>query len=392
MTKKEKTLIILGIIFISFNLRAPITAVGSVVDMIKSQYNLSSGMAGFITTLPLIAFAVVSPFVSKISQKFGYGKTMGLGLLFILAGEIVRSYTNSVGLFIGTALLGIGIAIGNVLIPSIIKLKFSQRVGMMTSIYTSCMCIFAAVGAGISVPLAKGLDLGWKNSLASWFILTVVTLVIWIPQLKADKANNKNISVSQEKYTSIWKSSTAWWVTLFMGTQSLLFYSLVAWLPTIITSKGLTSGFAGTMALTFQLIAIPATLIIPILCDKFKSQRGLAVVTCIIYISGMLLFLTGKSSVAIVFAVLLMSLGMGGSISLSIAFISLRSPNALRASQLSGMSQSAGYLLAAVGPILMGTIFDITESWSIPIIIFAVLIIFLAFCGIHAGKNTVTKL
>lgn len=306
---------------------------------------------------------------------------MAFGLFFILIGELVRSYTNLIGIFIGTTFLGIGIAIGNVLIPGIIKLKFSDKVGLMTSIYTSGMCTFAAIGAGLSIPLAKDLDLGWKNALAFWVVLTAITLLIWLPQFKAKRNSNVNhIATGGASATSIWKSPTAWWVTLFMGTQSFLFYSLVAWLPTIIISTGMKDSFAGTMALAFQLVAIPATLIIPLLCDKFKNQRGLVSITCLLYISGMSLFLISQTQMSILLSVALMALGMGGSISLSIAFISLRSPpNSVRASELSGMSQSAGYLLAAVGPILMGVIYDTSKSWLLPVIIFCGLIILLGF-------------
>lgn len=395
MNKKERLLIILGIIFISFNLRAPITAVGSVVKLIKAEYLLSSGMAGFITTVPLLAFAIVSPFVSNVSKKIAYGKTMGIGLVLIMIGELIRSYTNNIGLFIGTIFIGVGIAIGNVLIPSIIKQKFKDKVGTMTSIYTSSMCIFAAVGAGVSIPIAEGLGLGWKNSLASWFILTVITFIIWLPQLKVKNTEDvkikKDEKVEEVKSISIWKSKTAWWVTLFMGTQSLLFYSLVAWLPTIIMSKKMSDTFAGTMALTFQLVAIPATLVIPMLCDKFKNQRVLVFVSEAIYLLGMILFLIGNTEGIMLVSVILLSLGMGGSISLSIAFISLRSPNGARAAELSGMSQSAGYLFAAVGPILMGIIYDIQKSWNLPIILFGILIIFLTFCGWFAGNDIVTE-
>ncbi|GAB7017007.1 CynX/NimT family MFS transporter [Methanogenium cariaci] len=389
----EKILIIIGIIFISFNLRAPITAVGSVVGMIQADSMFSSGMVGFITTLPLLTFAIVSPFVAKSSQKLGYGKLMAFGLFFILIGELVRSYTNLIGIFIGTTFLGIGIAIGNVLIPGIIKLKFSDKVGLMTSIYTSGMCTFAAIGAGLSIPLAKDLDLGWKNALAFWVVLTAITLLIWLPQFKAKRNSNVNhIATGGASATSIWKSPTAWWVTLFMGTQSFLFYSLVAWLPTIIISTGMKDSFAGTMALAFQLVAIPATLIIPLLCDKFKNQRGLVSITCLLYISGMSLFLISQTQMSILLSVALMALGMGGSISLSIAFISLRSPNSVRASELSGMSQSAGYLLAAVGPILMGVIYDTSKSWLLPVIIFCGLIILLGFFGWFAGNDIKTEI
>lgn len=390
MKKRAYIFIILGIIFISFNLRAPITAVGSVVKMISAEFNLTSGMAGFITTLPLIAFAVVSPFVSGISRKLGYGKTMFFGLIIMLLGELVRSYTGVIGLFVGTGLLGVGIAIGNVLIPSVIKLKFAQNIGKMTSVYTSSMCIFAAIGAGISMPLAEDMGFGWKNSLAIWFLLTMLTLIIWLPQIKEGKSDNsvhKTDVKSTSSSTSIWANKTAWFVTIFMGIQSLLFYSMVAWLPTIVISKGFEDSFAGTIALIYQLVAIPATLLIPFLCDKFKHQKHLVSLTCCIYLAGMMLFLVTSSALTMVLSILLISLGMGGSISLSIAFISLRSPHAQKASELSGMSQSVGYLLAAIGPTLMGAIYDASHSWSIPIIIFIVLIVFLALIGWQAGND-----
>lgn len=392
MKKKATTLILLGIIFISFNLRAPITAVGSLIEMIKAEYLLSSGMAGFITTLPLLAFGLISPFVAKFSYRWGYGKIMGLGLILIFIGELVRSYTTLWGLFIGTALLGIGIAFGNVLIPSIIKLGFPQGVGLITSLYTSSMLIFAAIGAGISIPLASGLNLGWRNSLAAWSILALVTFLIWLPQLKVRGSADLSVEPTEleGQAPSIWKSPLAWSVTFFMGIQSFIFYSLVAWLPTIIIAKEMTDSFAGSMALTFQLVGIPAALMIPILCDRFKNQRGLVLITCLLYLSGMTLFLASQSQAVILMAVLLMALGMGGSISLALTFISLRSPNSKRASELSGMSQSTGYLLAAIGPMLMGTIYDLVKSWALPLVIFSLLIIVLGLVGWFAGDDRLT--
>ena len=387
MNKKEKFWLILGVIFISFNLRAPITAVGSLVGWIQTDYNLSSGMAGFITTLPLLAFAAASPFVSRVALKLGTGRMVLGGLLLIMAGTVVRSYTGVTGLYLGTTVLGIGIAIGNVLIPGIIKMKFSDCVGRMTSIYTSSMCIFAAVGAGISVPLAERLQLGWSHALAVWSLLALLTALLWLPQCRGSQIETKAKAVVGSH--SVWKSVTAWWVTLFMGIQSLLFYSLVAWLPTILVSRGMTETFAGTMASVFQLTAIPATLLIPALCDRFASQQGLALATCTVYCGGMVLLLLGQDTGVLTMATLLLALGMGGSISLAIAFLSLRSSDAATAAQLSGMSQSAGYLLAAVGPMLVGMVYDLVGNWFVPIIILLVLIGLLAICGWKAGHNCV---
>ena len=392
MKKKDSLIVVLGILFISFNLRAVITTVGSIVEMIQTDYLLSNAAAGFITAFPLIAFAIVSPFVSKITTKIGHETTMLSGLFFILAGEVIRSYFGIYGLFIGTLVIGVGIAIGNVVVPALIKLYFPHRVGLVTSIYTTGMCLFAAVGAGIAVPMAQGMDFGWKNTLASWFVLTSATVIIWLPQVLKKQAQEKDddktpAPVFIDESPSIWKSSLAWWVTIFMGIQSLLFYSLVAWLPTIVIDKGMTASFAGNMGLMFQLVAIPATMIIPTLCDKFKDQRTLVMITCLVYGSGMLLFLIGYSEIILIAAVICMSLGMGGSISLSIAFISLRTSTAHHASQLSGMSQSAGYMFASLGPIATGLLFDIQSSWTMPLMLFCGLIAVLAFAGMFAGSN-----
>ena len=178
-------MIFLGITFVSFNLRVPITSVGPITNLIQAEYSLTNSMAGFITTLPLLAFSIFSPFVSRISHKFGYGLTMLGGLILIILGELIRSYTDVYGLFIGTMFIGLGIAIGNVLIPSVIKHKFKKNVGSIISIYITSMCIFAALGAGISIPATD--ILGWNTSLAMWVVLAFITLLIWLPQLKKVK-------------------------------------------------------------------------------------------------------------------------------------------------------------------------------------------------------------
>ncbi|MBF9014648.1 MULTISPECIES: MFS transporter [unclassified Oceanispirochaeta] len=392
MNKKMNLSILIGIIFISFNLRAPITAVGPIIDLIKKQFDLSNGSAGIITTLPLIAFALFSPLVSRISSRLGYGLTMLTGLFLILAGELIRSYTDSIGLFMGTALIGMGIAIGNVLIPSIIKLKFSKNVGIVTSVYTTSMCIFAALGAGVSVPLAIGSGFGWRHTLAIWTILTLLTVFIWLPQVKkpagfqADQTHQKRTERS-----SIWKSSLAWWVTLFMGTQSLLFYCLVAWLPSIVASRGMTVEFSGMMALLFQLIGLPATLIMPIIADRFKDQRAITTSSSLIYLMGMILLLISESALSIITAVVFIGIGMGGSISLAITFISLRTPSAGKTAELSGMAQSAGYLLAAIGPFFLGFIFDRSGSWTISIQILILFLVLLIVFGWKAGRDELVK-
>ena len=384
-------MIFLGITFVSFNLRVPITSVGPITNLIQAVYSLTNSMAGFITTLPLLAFSIFSPFVSKISHKFGYGLTMLGGLILIILGELIRSYTDVYGLFIGTMFIGLGIAIGNVLIPSVIKHKFKKNVGSIISIYITSMCIFAALGAGISIPATD--ILGWNTSLAMWVVLAFIALLIWLPQLKKSEEYNNSDDLAIEKIIkskTIWKSPLAWWVTLYMGTQSLLFYTLIAWIPSIIIFKGLDNHFAGMMVLLFQLVGLPATLLVPIIANKIKHQKLIATIISLNYLAGMIIFLITTSSFGIIISMVFIGIGMGGSISLAIGFITQRTPHAKKAAELSGMSQSVGYLLAAVGPILLGFMFDITKSWTSSIVVLIISTILLILFGLKAGKAELT--
>ena len=383
--------VFLGIIFVSFNLRAPITSVGPVIDLIQEQYTLNSSMAGFITTLPLLAFAIFSPIVAKINHKFGHGKTMFVGLIFIIIGLFVRSYMQVFGLFAGTVFIGIGIAIGNVLIPSVIKHKFKKNAGSVISIYITSMCIFAAIGSGVSIPITNIYD--WNTSLAMWVVLAFIALLVWLPQLKkSENYNNSDDLKAQEQMISksIWKSSLAWWVTLYMGTQSLIFYSLIAWMPSILIFKGFDSHFTEMMLLLFQLVGLPATLIVPIIADKMKNQKLIATLVSLIYLIGMIIFLYAQTSFAIIVSMIFLGLGMGGAISLAIGFITQRTPDAKKAAELSGMSQSAGYFLAAFGPLALGFIYDVSKSWTTALVVLIIAIGLLTMFGLKAGRNKVT--
>ena len=174
--------LIAGIIFIAFNLRPAITAVGPLISSIRSDMDLTNGMAGFLTTLPLLSFAVLSPVAPKLGQKPGNERTLWVGFVIFLIGILLRSYGESITLFAGTALIGVGIAICNVLLPSLIKHKFPDKAGIMTSFYTTAMSIFAALTSGISIPLSHGLAWGWLASLMVWAGLAFVAILIWVPR------------------------------------------------------------------------------------------------------------------------------------------------------------------------------------------------------------------
>ncbi|MER0466449.1 MFS transporter [Bacillus cabrialesii subsp. cabrialesii] len=376
--------LITGIIFIAFNLRPAITSVGPVISSIRADLHMSNGTAGFLTALPLLSFAVLSPLAPKFGQRLGNERTLWLGLLMLLIGILLRSAGVTWALFAGTALIGIGIAIGNVLLPSLIKHKYPDKSGIMISLYTTSMCIFAALASGVSVPLAAQMGGGWKQAFLLWGGLALLALLIWIPQLRHRDTANKAVKLQT---SSIWFSKMAWHVTIFMGLQSFLFYSSIAWFPEILRSHGMDTSTAGWMVSLMQFASLPFTFLTPVLADRMKHQRGIAAGLTAVYLIGLCGLLAGGSHILLAIWMIIIGIGQGSSISLALTLIGLRSENAQQAAALSGMSQSFGYLLAAIGPIFVGYLFDQTHSWTMPIVLLIAALILMGASGLGAGRD-----
>ncbi|MGO4966988.1 CynX/NimT family MFS transporter [Bacillus paralicheniformis] len=379
-------LLIAGIIFIAFNLRPAITSVGPLISSIRSDMDLTNGMAGFLTTLPLLSFAVLSPIAPKLGQKLGNDRTLWVGLVILLIGILLRSYGEAFTLFAGTALIGVGIAISNVLLPSLIKHKFPDKAGIMTSYYTTAMSIFAALASGISIPLSHGLAWGWSASLMVWAGLAFVAILIWVPQLRYHDTGNRTVSLKTDGQT-VWRSKIAWQVTFFMGIQSFLFYCTIAWLPEILRSHGMSMSLAGWMLSLMQFASLPSTFLTPVLAGRFRNQKSIVLALGILYLAGMSGLLYGGNTAMLTLWVILIGIGQGSSISLALTLIGLRSENADQAAALSGMSQSAGYLLAAIGPSFVGFLYDHMHSWNGPILLFIGALVALIGAGLGAGRN-----
>lgn len=302
---------------------------------------------------------------------------------------MLRSLGGSAVLFAGTVLIGIGIVAGNVLMPSIIKHKFPQKIGLLTSIFSTAMSLTGGIASGISVPIASKLGLGWRNSLLVWGLLVVIAILFWIPQLKNGEKSNHIIKVDSDvaDTKSVWRSSLAWKIALFMGLQSLLFYSLIAWLPGILHSRGFSMETGGWLLFLFQIFSLPTSFIAPIVADRLKDQRGIAAASCLIYFVAMLGFMLSESMIALIISVIFIGIAGGACFSLAFTFIGLRSGNNKQTAELSGMSQSVGYLLAAAGPVLIGFLSDYTKAWTSSIVLLLIAILLLLYFGFSAGQN-----
>lgn len=381
-------LLLLGIILVGANLRAPLTSVGSLISFIRDDLDLSHAVAGSITTLPLLAFAFLSPFAPKLANRFGMEKTIFFSLLLLTIGLMVRSLFGTSFLFIGTIMIGMAISIGNVLLPGFIKINFPLKIGFVTGIYAVFMNLFGAFGSGLSVPIASIKGMGWKGSLAFWTVVAIIALLVWLPQLRKATESAKVVKAPVQKGKSIWRSPLAWHITVFMGLQSLIFYTLITWLPEILQTHGYSTSAAGWMLFLMQFALIPITFIIPVTAEKLKDQRLLTGVTAIFFMAGVVgLFLGSKLLIPL--SVILIGIAAGSAFSLSMMFFSLRTSNGQEASEMSGMAQSFGYLLAAIGPMLFGGLHDLFHSWKVPLLLLFLIAVIIFIAGVNAGKNTV---
>lgn len=364
--KKQSPFLIAGIVMLGVVMRAPFTALPSILIDIASSLGVEVSSLGILTSIPLIMFALCSSLAPRLAAKFGMERLMAFVLLIMVLGSGMRVF-NLPTLFLGTMLVGATISFINVLLPSIVAANFPKKIGFYTTIYITLMGVAATVASMLAVPIV---------SASSWrvFILLITAVIfasflIWLPNIQ----NNHRFEVKKQdrQASSIWKNKTAIAFLIFGGLQSVLFYTEITWLPTISQSVGFSKEEAGLMAGIFNLTAIPMSMIIPsILSRHTKEIRknimlgtssatlvGLALMTILPnnFILWTLLHVILSFSNAALFPYMMLSFSMKTSSSQATA-------------QLSGMVQTGGYLIAAVGPGLLGYSYPLFNSW-LPLII-----------------------
>lgn len=385
-TKPVGYLLIAGILFIAFNLRPALAGVGPLVDQIRNSTGLSNSMLGLLTTLPLLAFGVVSSFTALFTRRFGIGGTL-LGAMFLLAAGIgIRSLNGMLPLYLGTILFGVAIAFGNVLLPSLTKWKFSSKSGFITSLYSSVLGIGSSLASGISVPLADRCKWGWRGSLAIWALPALLAFFIWLPELNRLKNTEPQRSY-RKAMKELGKSTVAWKIAVFMGLQSLTFYVILAWLPAILHGRGYNDEFSGWMLSLSQATGILGSLFIPLWAGKRTDQRSVVTFLAVLETIGILGLIFPQIGLVSIW-VSLIGFVLGGTFGLALLFIVLRSKDAQATTELSGMAQSIGYLIAATGPIIFGSLFDLTGNWNDSLILLLLIVFLKLYTGLGAAKKS----
>lgn len=392
--KSQKNLLLIflsaaSLLMLAANLRPLFPSNAALLPEISSSLGLSKAQAGYLTTLPVLCMGLFAPFAPKLGQKIGIERTLLVVLIMIAIGSTFRGYAGSYGLFVGTALAGAGIAMGNVLLPSLVKRDFAKHAALMTGLYTMSLVGGAALAAAITLPLAESFDNSWQKGLSVWGALGLFAIIVWLPvAIKAGTKGTKARSILPVK--GLFKDRLAWSVTIFMGLQSALAYCVMGWMSPILRGRGLDGTEAGLITSVSIFIQVGASMVAPLIAVKFKNQKLIAVFLASIATLSLMGIVILPLSVVWPLAII-QGIGQGGLFSLCLMLIVLRSADSNVAAHLSSMSQTIGYILAAIGPFFVGVLYEWTGSFGAIAILFALLGIGSIVSGTYAGRNEFVK-
>ncbi|MDN3706768.1 MFS transporter [Myroides ceti] len=377
---------VLAIVLIAGNLRSPITAVGPVLGEVSKALSLTNLQASLLISIPLFVFAFLSVVVSRLCEKYRIKPIVFFALFILMVGLCLRITGTVYFLFLGSFLIGLGICVGNVIMPGYIKNVFPDKIGVMTGLYSVSMNLMAALASGFSVVIGKYTGYGWKGSMGVWIILSFLALCIWLFEKSAKKRTTVKKSAQPSSKNSLFRSSQAWNISLFMGIQSLVYYCVISWIPAVLLDYGLPKESGGWVLSVMQLAMLPVTFFGPIVASRLSNQRPLIVGMTICMVVSIVLLVFFQATYIYLAAVLL-GMSSGLAFSLSMLFFSIRTKNSENAIKISGMAQSIGYLLAAFGPPVFGKLHDFDSSWNFSFYFLLLTLVALFYFGWQAAGN-----
>jgi CP family cyanate transporter-like MFS transporter len=374
-----------ALIFVILNLRLAVAAIPPVLGQIERETDLSSTAAGVLTAMPLICFGVVALLTPPLFRRFRMAPLLLLTMVAIVLGIAIRLESALVALFAGTIVLGAGIAVANVLVPGLIKRDFPSQAAIMVGLYSVGLSLSGAISAGLTVPVEHLFGIGWRPAIAIWGIFAVLALVLWAPQTRNPEPTRSG-PAEPAVGRALWHDRLAWNVTIFMGLQSLAFYTTLSWLPTILEDHGMSQGTAGWI-LSFSFFpAMAAAFATPVIQRRIHWQPALIIALVALWAAAYIGLIFGPTDAPYVWGTLL-GLGQGASLSLGLGFIVARAPDTHHAAHLSTMAQGVGYLIAATGPFLVGALHAVTGGWTVPLLLLLANLIPLTIVGFVACRE-----
>jgi MFS transporter, CP family, cyanate transporter len=402
-------LLTVGILALAFNLRAAITSLPPIFPELQTALHLSPAGQALLAAVPVLCFAVFSGVAAPLSRRLGEERVLGAALVLLAAGLLLRGADPARLLFPGTIVAGAAIALMNVLLPSLVKRRRPERAGLLIGLYLLSLSAGAIAGSLIAVPVYQAAGGGGgavRLTLGLWAVPALIGAALWLPQLRyrtlparrAPAVPTKTVPAKTVPATTgppaalapsaLWRQPLTWQVTAFMGLQSLSYYAALSWFPTLFRDRGASAVHAGTLLAIMNLGNAVTALLVPVLAHRLRDQRVLSAVSMVGTAIGLAGAAFGPLPAAAAFMFLL-GLGQGASLGLGIFYTMARAPDPVTAASLSAFAQSAGYLLASAGPLLLGFLHTATGGWTIPVLMLLGITALQLVTGWLAGRDMV---
>ena len=395
-------LLVIGILILAANLRSAITSLPPVFPELQTALHISASDLALLAAIPVLCFGIFSGTAAPLSRRFGEERVLGAALVLLAVGLLLRGLSPTALLFPGTVVAGAAIALMNVLLPSLVKRRMPDRAGMLIGLYLLMLAagaivasviaipLFTAAGGSLHGPVAAGSP-AVRLTLALWAGPALVAALIWVPQLRhrtlPEGARETTTGRSGRRHgaPAMARSALAWQVTLFMGLQSLSYYATLSWFPTMFRDRGVSAVHAGDLLALMNLGNAVTALLIPMLAHRATDQRRLAAWSMLATGAGLAGAVFGPAKFAAAFVVVL-GLGQGATLGLGIFYTMARAPDPSTAASLSAFAQGFGYLIASLGPLLIGFLHDATGGWTVPGLVLLVVAALQLVTGWLAGR------
>lgn len=373
-----------GIIAVAFNLRPAVASIGPLLGPIRDELHMGGALAGLLTALPVLCFAAFGSVAAALSARIGARRVVMVGMLIAALGLGIRTAApNDIVFFATSAVALSGIAVSNVVIPVLVRQYFPHHIGMATGVYSMVLSLGATTTAAISVPLTAIIGHSWRGGLGIWSVVALAAVLPWLV-IRAPAREHTPGRVAPGKM-KIYRSRTAWALSIFFGAQGLSAYFVIGWMPQILTDAGIAPSQAGLLLALTTGLAIPVALLLPSFAGRMRDHRLLAGGMTVLIGLGYLGLALAPATLPWVWAIL-MGVG-GGCFPLALTMIGMRTSSTRYTAALSGFAQSVGYLIAAVGPFLVGTLHDATDGWAIPIGVVGLFLLPQFIAGMIAGRD-----
>ncbi|MFI6261561.1 MFS transporter [Micromonospora sp. NPDC051006] len=362
-------LVLVGMLLVALNLRVAITSLGALLDEVRDGLGLSGAMAGVVTTLPTLAFAVFGALTPRLIRRYTPARVLLVAMFVLAAGQLVRVGTDSAAVFLaGSALALGGIAVANVLLPMLVKQYFPNRIGLITGVYSMTLTVGAATAAAAAVPVAHVLG-SWQAGLAVWAGLAAVAVLPWVPLALRTRGARRAATPTEAGATRRrirpGRTRLGWAMAVYFGTQSLGAYAIMGWLAQIFRDAGYRPQDAGLLLALGTALGVPIALVMPTLAGRLRSLRPLMLTLSAAMALAYLGMALAPHGGALLWVVLL-AIGQSA-FPLILAVIGLRARTAEGTVALSAFTQSTGYLIGGLGPLLVGILYEATAGWTVPI-------------------------